>query len=102
MDGVEKLDIRKAEAGVVVAVKVVPGASREKVAGALGDALKITTAAPPEKGRANAAVRRTLAKALGVDARSVRLVAGETRARKQFLIEAVTADEVRAALRGRP
>ena len=39
-------------------VKVVPGASRSEVTGWLGDSLKIRVAAPPERGKANAAVVR--------------------------------------------
>ena len=42
--------------GVELSVKVVPGASRTKVAGVWGVALRIAVAAPPEAGKANAAV----------------------------------------------
>lgn len=86
MKGVEQLAIRDEPSGAVVTVKVVPGASRDAVAGTLGDALKITTTAPPEKGRANEAVARILAHALGADARAVRLVGGQRSERKQFRI----------------
>ena len=42
--------------GWEVRVKVVPGAKQEGVAGVLGDRLKVRVRAPPEDGRANAAV----------------------------------------------
>ncbi len=42
-------------------VKVVLGSSRDKIAGWLGDALKIKVMAPPEEGRANEAVVEMLA-----------------------------------------
>ena len=38
--------------GTRVRVKVVPGASRTKVVGVLGDRLKVAVAAPPEGGKA--------------------------------------------------
>ena len=100
MEGVEDLDIRDGDGAAVLAVKAVPGASRDRIAGALGGALKIAVAAPPEKGKANAAVAGVLAAALGVDRRRVTLVAGATRARKQFRIAGLGAAAVRAALRG--
>jgi uncharacterized protein (TIGR00251 family) len=66
---------------VRLAVKVVPGAKRERIAGWLGDALKVTVAAPPERGRANQAVVELLERTLGV---AVRLVEGERSPRKVF------------------
>jgi uncharacterized protein (TIGR00251 family) len=82
--GVENLDIRDTPAGAELPVKVVPGASRDAVAGVLGDALKVTTTAPAEKGRANEAVAKLLARRLGLDPRSVRIVRGRSGARKSF------------------
>ena len=81
-------------------MKVVPGASRDRIAGVLGEALKIATSAPAERGRANAAVARTLAKALGVERRSVELVSGRTSPRKAFCVSGLTAGQVRRRLGG--
>lgn len=81
-----------------LAVKVVPGASRDGIAGWLGDALKVRVAAPPESGKANAAVERIIAEALGVTAQSVRIVAGATSARKSIEITGLSLDEVRSRL----
>lgn len=71
--------------GVEIDVKVVPGASRDRVAGLLGEALKVQVSAPPEKGKANAAVAKLLAKTLGVSAKGVTLISGPTSPRKTFL-----------------
>ncbi|MGB9626422.1 MAG: DUF167 domain-containing protein, partial [Phycisphaerae bacterium] len=54
------LAYRDTPGGVEVAVKVVPGSSRDRIMGVLGDALKIAVAAPPEKGKANQAVIEVL------------------------------------------
>jgi len=94
MKDVENLSLRAVADGCVLPVKVVPGASRDKVAGVLGDA----TSAAPEKGKANAAVGRIIAKALGLDARSVTLVAGTTSPHKEFLIPGLSPDAVRQRL----
>ena len=67
-------------------VKVVPGASRDGIAGWLGDRLKIRVRQPPEGGRANAAVTELLAEALGVPPEDVTLVAGDTSPRKSFTV----------------
>lgn len=101
MKGIENLALRETPEGVIVSVKVVPGASRDRIAGVLGDALKITTSAPPEKGRANAAVARTLARALGVGRRAVEIVSGRTSPRKEFRVSGVTGEGIRATLRGK-
>ena len=98
MKGTEHLALRDDDAGAVIAVKAVPGASRDRIVGALGDALKIATAAAPEKGKANKAIAATLAKALGVDKRSVELVAGPTGPRKEFRIAGMTAEQLRETL----
>ena len=61
-----------------IRVKVVPGASRDEIVGWVGDRLKLRVAAPPEKGKANAAVAGLLAGALGVPRAGVRIAAGGT------------------------
>ena len=70
----------------LVRVKAVPGASRTRVVGPLGDALKIQVAAPPEAGAANRALAQELAEAFGVSTRDVELVSGPTNPRKSFRI----------------
>lgn len=90
--------------GVAVRVKVVPGASRTKVAGVLGDRLKVAVAAAAEGGRANRAVCDLLGKTLGVATRDVVIAAGQTQPRKTVHVLGVTTCEaverLRAALDG--
>jgi uncharacterized protein (TIGR00251 family) len=74
---------------VRIAVKAVPGARRDEIVGMLGDRLKVRVSAPPEGGKANAAICALIAGALGVRARDVRIVSGETRAEKVVEVEGV-------------
>jgi len=78
-----------------LAVKVVPKASREGLAGWLGDAVKVRVTAPPERGRANEAVCAVLAEALGVPADHVRLVAGHAAPRKVVEVDGLDVSEAR-------
>jgi uncharacterized protein (TIGR00251 family) len=75
-----------APAGVVLSVKVVPGASRDRVAGRHGEGVRVQVSAPPEGGRANRAAAEVLAAAIGVDPRRVALVSGATSPRKTFRV----------------
>jgi uncharacterized protein (TIGR00251 family) len=79
-------------------LKVVPGATRAGIAGWLGDKLKIRVSAPPERGKANAAVVELLAGALGIPGERVRIVAGASSARKVVEIAGLSVAEVRARL----
>ncbi|MCC6675871.1 MAG: DUF167 domain-containing protein [Phycisphaerales bacterium] len=79
-------------------VKVVPGARRDEIAGVLGERLKIRVAAPPEDGRANKAVCALIAKALGIRASEVTVIAGPASPEKTLRIAGKRAQDIRAAL----
>jgi uncharacterized protein YggU (UPF0235/DUF167 family) len=76
----------------------VPGASRDGIAGWLGETLKVRVTAPAERGRANAAVEELLAGALDVPGECVRIVAGRAAARKIVEISDLSEAEVRRRL----
>jgi uncharacterized protein (TIGR00251 family) len=61
-----------------VRIHLSPGARRSEITGRHGDGWKVRVAAPPERGRANEALRDLLAKTLGVPRAGVRVVAGDT------------------------
>ena len=79
-------------------VKLVPGARRDRVVGAYGDGVKVQVAAPPEGGKANAAVLWVLAAALGVRSDRLELLAGHRQPRKVVRVEGMEPAEVRARL----
>jgi uncharacterized protein len=84
--------------GVRFAVKVVPGSSRERIVGALGDALKIAVSKPPADGQANRAVVKLLAKDLDVPVPMISIVRGHTSARKEVAIAGLSAAELQQRL----
>jgi uncharacterized protein (TIGR00251 family) len=53
--GLEALDCRQLSDGITVKVKVQPRASRNAIAGLVGDSLKLALTSPPVEGAANAA-----------------------------------------------
>lgn len=90
--------VRETASGVQFGVKVVPGASRTRIAGVYGDLLKVQVAAPPEAGKANAALCELLATALAVAPRAVQVVSGATNPRKIVAIAGLTASVATAKL----
>ncbi|MCC7144942.1 MAG: DUF167 domain-containing protein [Phycisphaeraceae bacterium] len=83
--------------GVELQIKVVPGSSRSRVVGLLGDRLKIQVSAPPEAGKANQAVCELLAKELGIPKRQVEIRAGQSKPQKTVWLAGVTVAQVAAA-----
>jgi uncharacterized protein len=84
--------------GVELALLVTPRASKTRVLGPHGDALKIALAAPPVDGAANAALLDFLAKQLGVPKRQLELVSGDASRRKRVRVSGVDAASVEAVM----
>ena len=64
--------------GTRLRLRVSAGASRSRVLGPHGGALKLSVKAPPERGKANREVLALVAEAFGLAPSDVALVAGET------------------------
>jgi uncharacterized protein len=84
--------------GSVVAVLAHPGAKRAGVLGERAGALRVAVTAPPDKGKANAAIERVLAECLGCKAAQVRLLSGATSRQKRFLVVGMNAIDLRERL----
>jgi uncharacterized protein len=84
--------------GVVLPVRAQPGARKNAVLGERAGALRVAVSAGPEKGKANAAIVRVLAEALGCKASQVALLSGETSREKTFLVSGVDPGELRTRL----
>jgi len=87
------------EWGMVIAVRVKPGAARARVGGrydgVFGPALVVAVTAPAVDGRATDAARRDIAKALGVPLSSVTLRSGAASRDKLFTVDDAVADRYR-------
>ena len=78
--------------GLVVEIRLTPRAAMDRIEGieTLSDGLPVLKArvrAVPEKGLANEAILKLLAKTLGLPASRARLLSGDTARRKSILLE---------------
>ena len=71
--------------GTDIAVRVTPRGGRDAIEP--GDPLRIRVTAPPEDGKANEAVRRLLARALGVAPSRLTLIRGAAARDKLFRLD---------------
>lgn len=92
------IDIVEHSAGAVVSVRAHPGSRREGILGVHAGALKIGVNAAPEHGKANAAIARVLAEALGCKPSAVELISGSTSRDKKFLVQGWTNGDLNAKL----
>ena len=80
-------------------VRVVPRAGRNAVSLAGDGAIRVHVTAPPEGGKANAAVVEVLGKRLGVGKTRVRIAAGARARDKTIVVDGLSEDQALAALR---
>lgn len=84
--------------GALLRVKVVPGASRTRIAGMLGDRLKVQLAAPPEASKANKALCALLAKTFDIGKTDLQITSGVTQPQKTVIITKMRPEEVASRL----
>jgi len=92
------LDVRDADAGAVLRVRVKPRGSRDRLEGEWQGALVARVTAAPVAGDANDALIRLLAQALGLPRSSVKILRGAGTRDKLVLFQGVAAVDVRARL----
>lgn len=90
-----ELRIREQDGAITFEVRVAPRASRNRVIGVHEGALKVALTAPPVDGAANAALRKLLAKALGVAKSEVEILRGDRARIKVLRVHGISASEVR-------
>jgi hypothetical protein len=82
----------------VLSIRAQPGARKNAVLGEQTGALKVAVTAPPEDGRANQAITELLREWLGLKRSQVELAVGATCRTKQFLIRALSPEELRTTI----
>lgn len=96
----EALDLVAVPGGTRLRLRVHPKARKDTITGVHAGALKVSVTAPPERGKANEAVVKVLAKALDLPKQAVAIVAGETSQDKTVVV-ALEPEELRGRLRVR-
>jgi len=86
--------VRSAERGVALSLRAQPGSRRNELRFSQQSGLKVAVTQIAEKGKANRAITKVLAKSLGLRRSQIELVAGHTNALKQFLIRDVTVEQL--------
>ncbi len=81
-----------------LAIRVIPRSSREGIDGERDGRTLVRVNAPPVDGRANAAVVRVLAKALGVPKGRVRVIRGERSRDKVVAVDGLAEGELQTRL----
>jgi len=90
--------VRDTAQGAQFAIRVQPRASRNAIAGLMGDAVKLAITAPPVDGKANQAVISYLAELFRVAKSSIVIVSGETGRNKLIAVRGISAEQVRKVL----
>ncbi|MDZ8117866.1 DUF167 domain-containing protein [Pontiella agarivorans] len=82
---------------LILNVRAVPRASRDELAGLMGDALKVRIQAPPVDGKANAYLIKFLSKHWKIPKSAIKILSGETGRNKRLRVASPT-DEIRKEL----
>lgn len=84
--------------GVAIEVRVTPKSSRESIGPERDGRLVVKVSAPPEDGKANAAVCKLVAKRLGVAKSRVVVDSGDTSRSKRLIATGISIDEAEQRL----
>ncbi len=95
------IDLREADDGILIPVRVVPRASRTGIDGEVEGALRVRLAAPPVEGAANRELLEFLAKRLRLPKRDLRLESGERSKRKSVWVRGLSRQDILERLQER-
>lgn len=94
---------RDTSAGLLLFLKVTPNAAKDEIGAVVADVdgqgqLAVRVRAVPEKGKANKAVIKLIAKSLGCRPSSIEVVRGDTSRHKQLVIADLTSGDFEKTL----
>ncbi len=92
------INLQPTDHGTLLPVRAQPGARKNAVTGVHDGRLKVAVTQAAEKGKANAALVKVLAAALGIKKSQIELVGGQTSPLKVFLIRGTTMEELQKRL----
>lgn len=92
------IDLEDTDEGIILPVLAQPKAKKNALVGTHDGRLKVAITQAPEKGKANDAIIKLLAKSLGLKRSQIELLAGATSSKKRFLLRHVTINELRRRL----
>jgi uncharacterized protein len=87
-------ELEQTPEGVLLPVQAQPKARKNQIVGWHAGRLKVQVTQAPEKGKANQAILKLLAKSLGLKRSQIQLVSGDTSPQKLFCIEGISAEEL--------
>ena len=92
------IELRILQDAILLPVRARAGAKVNAISGIRAGRLCVSVTQAPEKGKANAAIVKVLARGLGLKRSQVALHSGEISPRKQFRLTGVTETELRERL----
>jgi len=86
--------IESCQDGVILTVRAFPKTKRNEVRVESDDCLKVYVTQAAEKGKANEAIRKQIAKSLNLRTSQIELLQGETSQQKKFLLCNASVEEI--------
>lgn len=93
-----RLDLTDTDSGAAVKIRAKTRAARDEILEVRGDALLVAVTDPPERGKANKAIVKILAKQLGLAKSNLTIISGQTHRDKRIAIAGLSARDVRDRL----
>lgn len=88
------IELTETAEGLLLPIQAQPKAKKNAVTGIHDGRLKVAVTQAPEKGKANDAILKLLAKSLGVKRSQLELVSGETSSKKTLRVTGIAADSL--------